>query len=173
MITYVLILSQTFPVFHSRKGCPTDFRTALNDALKCARCRRNPKGMCMGECVVGYYKRHTIRDNYELWVKRFEEIAAGKAVLSIRQWVGKPYGKGSTQQKIALLTKEDEIGIERLEFEDGDIRRPLIDGRSFYHISQIAANDGLSQKDWLDWFKYSDLSKPMAIIHFTNYRYNR
>lgn len=61
----------------------------------------------MGECVVGYLKRHTIRANYEFWAKRFEKIAAGEAVLSIREWVGKPYGKGSTQREIALHPRKD------------------------------------------------------------------
>lgn len=173
MITYVLTLSQSFPSTHRRPGEPTNFKSALGNALMCARCRKKPKGMCMGECVAGSIKRHTIRSNYDFWAKRFEKIEAGKAVLSIRQWVGKPYGKGSTQKEIAILTKDDGIGIQRLEFENGSIWHPLIDGRSPYYPSEIAERDGLSLTDWLDWFRSYDLTKPMAIIHFTNYRYNR
>ena len=39
-------------------------------------------------------------------------------------------------------------------------------------IYDLAANDGLSTNDWLDWFKNYDLTKPMAIIHFTKFRYH-
>ncbi len=35
----------------------------------------------------------------------------------------------------------------------------------------LARNDGLSLEDWEAWFKDYDLSKPMAIIHFTPFRY--
>ncbi|MBR0116463.1 MAG: hypothetical protein IJM04_04195 [Prevotella sp.] len=173
MITYVLTLSRTFPSTHRRAGELTNFRSALGNALMCAKCREKPKGMCVGECVAGKVKRHTIRANYDFWAKRFEKIAAGKAVLSVREWVGKPYGKGSTQREIALLTKDDGIGIQRLEFENGSIWHTLIEGRSPYYPSEIAERDGLSLTDWLDWFRGYDLSCPMAIIHFTNFRYNR
>lgn len=35
----------------------------------------------------------------------------------------------------------------------------------------LANNDGLSKEDWQEWFRGYDLSKPMAIIHFTKFRY--
>ena len=35
----------------------------------------------------------------------------------------------------------------------------------------ISYNDGLTRWDWCDWFKNYDLSKPMAIIQFTKFRY--
>ena len=35
----------------------------------------------------------------------------------------------------------------------------------------VAQNDGLSLEDWLSWFKNYDHTKPLAIIHFTNFRY--
>lgn len=38
-------------------------------------------------------------------------------------------------------------------------------------ISVIFENDGLSLADWCDWFRHYDLSKPMAIINFTKFRY--
>ena len=36
-------------------------------------------------------KLHTIRANYPLWEKRIKDIQEGHAVLSVRQWSGKPY----------------------------------------------------------------------------------
>ena len=180
MITYVLILSQSFPFSHRRAGEPTYFLEKMHNALTgqdfCLHITGmdNSYGCTTLWCeTIREKKLHTIRANYDLWAKRFEKIAAGKAVLSIRQWVGKPYGKDSTQQEIALLTKDDGIGIQRLEFENGDIWHPLVGGRSSYCPSEIAANDGLSQTDWMDWIRNYDLSKPMVIIHFTNFRYNR
>lgn len=175
MITYYLTLSQVFPSTHPRAGEATQFKSALNSAIMCARCQERPKGMCMGECVTGYRKLHTIRANYDFWAKRFEKIATGEAVLSIREWVGKPYGRGSTQREIALLTREDGIGIQKLEFWQD---RHGNEGWNWFQIegaypvlNTVAENDGLSLKDWKDWFCDYDLLKPMAIIHFTKFRY--
>ena len=168
-----------FPSTHPRAGEPTNFNSALDFAIRCAKIPERQKGMCMGECVAGYLKRHTIRANYEFWRKRFEKIAAGEAVLSIRQWVGKPYAKGSTQREIMRLTKDDGIGIQKpdfcrkegtAKFVDG-ILRPFADGKRIDRTERLANNDGLSFDDWCDWFKDYDLSKPMAIIHFTKFRY--
>ena len=38
-------------------------------------------------------------------------------------------------------------------------------------MEQQKTNDGLSLDDWFSWFNDYNLSKPMAIIHFTNFRY--
>ena len=38
-------------------------------------------------------------------------------------------------------------------------------------LPTLAANDGLSVSDWLAWFKCYDKTKPLAIIHFTDFRY--
>lgn len=174
MITYYLTLSPVFPTYHAYAGKPTNFEAAFNNARMCAKCQEKPKGMCMGECVVGYLKRHTIRANYDFWAKRFKKIEAGEAVLSIRQWVGRPYGKGSTQREIARLTREDGIGLQRLEFVHGTLSTAWIDWgkrRLSCPLEGLANNDGLSLNHWLEWFKGYDLSKPMAIIHFTKFRY--
>ena len=154
MKTYVLTLSKVFPVRHKRAGKPTNFERAF-----------------MAGQVFQVGKLHTIRANYELWATRFEEIAAGEAALSIRQWTGKPYQ--SKQREIARLTREDGIGLQQLSF--GYLLgkfMPIIDG--FYSntsYEQIAHNDGLSYEDWQDWFTSCDKIKPLAIIHFTKFRY--
>ena len=46
----------------------------------------------------------------------------------------------------------------------------VIDGEKV-ESTDLAANDGLSFADWYDWFRNVDIIQPMAIIHFTNYRY--
>lgn len=158
MKTYYLTLSQVFPSTHKRAGEPTFFRDKLHAAITGNRDYWN--------------KLHTIRANYEFWRKRFEKIAAGEACLSIREWVGKPYAEGSTQREIIRLTREDGIGIQKLEFKEiqNGFKAAVIDGKPWPR-EIIALNDGLSLQDWREWFKGYDQGKPMAIIHFTNYRY--
>lgn len=144
MKTYVITLSQVFPATHARAGEPTGFRENL--------------------CKT---KLHTIRANYEFWKTRFEQIEKGEACLSIRQWTGKPYR--SKQVEIGRLTREDGIGIERLMFDKSRFL-PHVNYKPV-GVGNLANNDGLSLEDWSEWFKGYDLSKPLAIIHFTKFRY--
>lgn len=99
--TYVLTLSKFFPSTHIRKGEPTSFRDAFNAGQVFNR---------GSACLYRHPKKHTIRSNYPLWLKRITEVQAGKAVLSVRQWTGKPYR--SPQEEIAILTNEDGLGIQ-------------------------------------------------------------
>lgn len=160
MITYYLTLSETFPKGHIREGQRTEFEGKLLFTLA-----------FINEKTVNYpdKKLHTIRANYRFWAKRFEKIAAGEACLSIRQWVGKPYGKGSRQREIVKLTREDGIGIQCLRFPYHPLY-VLVDGKPV-NIFTLARNDGLIYMYWRDWFMRYDRTKPMAIIHFTNFRY--
>ncbi len=157
MKTYVITLSQVFPATHPRKGEKTEFKekvlAAINEPYQSAI---RPK-------------IHTIRANYEFWKKRFDDIYAGTACLSIRQWTGKPYC--SKQVEIARLTKDDGIGIQKLIFYHGSIEYPIIRGGCEPLLSELAYNDGLSVEDWSAWFKRYNLYMPLAIIHFTSMRY--
>jgi len=72
--------------------------------------------------------------------------------------------------EIARLTAEDGVGIQKLEFVSNKLGLPRI-GIVYQRKYELASNDGLSFEDWEDWFKDYDLSKPMAIIHFTKFRY--
>ncbi len=145
MKTYVITLSKVFPATHPLKGEPTDFREAFQKT-----------------------KLHTIRANYPLWAKRIAEVQRGEAVLSVRQWSGRPYM--SKQETIATLTADDGVGIQKLTFFSGRIIYPTV-GKYQPSVKEIANNDGLHADDWVDWFKNYDLSKPLAIIHFTKFRY--
>ena len=158
IVTYYLTLSQVFPHNHIKAGEPTNFEAAFK------------AGQNM-DAVCEYIKLHTIRANYEFWAKRFEKIAAGEAVLSIRQWVGKPYGKGSTQREIARLTREDGIGIQELTIIGCSTIHPIYVGRHSVSRKVLANNDGLDEADWTSWFDGYDLTEPLAVIHFTNFRY--
>ena len=59
---------------------------------------------------------------------------------------------------------------QRLEFVNGKLGLPRI-GIVYQRKNEIALNDGLSFEDWENWFKNYDLAQPMAIIHFTKFRY--
>jgi hypothetical protein len=145
MKTYVIILSEKFPTTHPRKGQETEF----------------------GRSFLNGKKIHTIRGNFSLWEKRIAQIQKGEAVLSVRQWTGKPYQ--SKQVEIARLTAEDGVGIQELKLTD--LSRPTTINGQRIELPLLAQNDGLSFNDWFNWFIGYDLSKPLAIIHFTKFRY--
>lgn len=145
MKTYVLTVSEKFPKTHPKAGESTNFPLYIKH----------------------YDKIHTIRGNYDLWAKRFEKINAGEAVLSVRVWEGKPYN--SKQREIFRYDYRRKIGIEKVTFRDYlyDIN---VNGTSV-DVDDLAKNDGLSYSDFEHWFKGYDFSKPMAVIHFTDFRY--
>lgn len=158
MKTYVITLSRYFLAAHSKTGEPTNFRDAFNAGQVFNR---------GSECTYLRPKLHTIRANYPLWENRIKEVQDGKAMLSIRQWTGKPYR--SKQIEIARLTAKDGVGIQKLEIFD--LMRPAkVDGR-LVDLMDLAHNDGLSFSDWYHWFRDYDIIKPMAIIHFTKFKY--
>lgn len=161
MITYYLTLSRTFPSTHPKAGKPTGFKERVLISIN---------SQFLSDIRP---KVHTIRANYLFWKKRFEKIARGEACLSIREWEGKPYGKGSRQVEIARLTREDGIGLQQLRFTvDVDNKRvAIIDGISLPSLRVLADNDGLTLEDWNEWFRGYNLSNSLAVIHFTKYRY--
>lgn len=152
---YVITLSQVFPVTHIRKGEPTGFKDKFLAAI--------------GKADGDWLKLHTIRANYELWKKRFEEIEAGRACLCIRQWTGKPYC--SKQVELAVLTKEDGIGLQKLTVAGCETIHPMFADGTAVSSKELAYNDGLSSADWNNWFSKYDLTEPLAIIHLTSFRY--
>lgn len=170
MKTYVLTLSKTFPAKHPLAGLPTFFKTKLEIANVIPFDETNRHSVPDGQPQM---KLHTIRANYPLWRKRFDEIDRGEACISLRQWSGKPYA--SKQIEIGRLTKDDGIGIQRLKFQpDRDGQYVWwnfnIDGK-FHDVHHLAMNDGLTFYSWRQWLKDYDFSKPLAIIHFTKFRY--
>ena len=157
MKTYIITLSRHFLANHKRAGEETHFKEKF----------------ILGQGLTDYdtpsmAKIHTIRANYPLWEKRIKEVQEGLAVLSIRQWTGKPYR--SKQVEIATLTAENGVGLQRLEFTDCRLRFPYV-GNEWTSMVSLAKNDGLSLNDWVGWLGGYDLSEPMAIIHFTKFRY--
>lgn len=157
MKTYVITLSRHFLANHKRAGEETHFKEKF----------------LLGQGLIDYdtpslAKIHTIRANYPLWEKRIKEVQEGRAALSIRQWTGKPYR--SKQVEIAMLTAGNGVGLQKLEFYNNTLGLCHI-GIVYQRKYELAHYDGLSFEDWEEWFKGYDLSEPMAIVHFTKFRY--
>ena len=64
-----ITLSKSFPVTHKRAGQPTGFEESINTGKKI----------------------HTIRSNYEYWIRKAEKINSNAMYLSIREGTDKPY----------------------------------------------------------------------------------
>lgn len=165
MKTHVLIVSRTFPKTHKRAGEETNFIDKIEIGLDIGK-------YCNLPFPPYDPKLHTIRGNYELWEKRIKEVQEGKAILSLRYWSGKPYN--SKQFEFCQLDKDSGIGVQELIWTiDNSLNsRPMIyDSCNQIDCNNLAKNDGLSLEDFKEWFRGYDLSKPMAIIHFTDFRY--
>ena len=166
MKTYNIMLSKVFPATHSRKGEPTYFSQKVQAG-------QHPTAF-----PNEVPKLHTIRENYNLWRDRIAQVHAGEAEICLRQWTGAPYRSKTVE--IMRLGWKDGVGIQKLNFVWRNGKQiPVIDGWYMYgengSKSELAKNDGLSLEDWQEWFKDHDqdtvANKPLAIIHFTNFRY--
>ena len=190
---YRLSVSQTFPMTHPRKGGGTNFTYKIFSALGKYD---DSLSKSIGVDKINP-KLHTIRGNYPLWEKRMAEVQAGRAVIELFYWDGKPYR--SPQVVFATLDKNSGCGVQELDYPNREIECETCDGIGTVMIAKlypnghcevnedcpdcggsgvieigidsIAKNDGLSLQDFNDWFKKADLNEPMAIIHFTKFRY--
>ena len=162
--TYNIMLSRVFPKTHPRAGQPTGFDDRV------MACFRYPS---YNPTLLGNKKLHTIRANYALWKERFDEVQRGEAIINLRQWLGEPYR--SKTVLIKTLTAADGIGLQRLDFkmpDHGDLTFYVIDESMVFTTGKVLShNDGLELQDWLDWFSDYDQTQPLAIIHFTPFRY--
>lgn len=138
--TYVLIVSEKFPAHHFRKGESTNFIHK----------------------ILHEVKLHTIRNNYEGWKLKIDEVNSGKAIISLRIWNGRPYV--DKQIEILQITK---LGIQKLQFQDG---WAVVDDHTLVPIYKIADNDGLNKEELHAWFKGFPTHE-LALIQFTKFRY--
>lgn len=180
--TYVITLSRHFLANHKRAGEETHFKEKFLLGQGCPDCAspQDLSGINISDCngcvrACSFPKLHTIRANYPLWEKRIKEVQEGRAALSIRQWTGKPYR--SKQVEIAMLAAKNGVGVQKARImPEANFLIAIDENYDKYlctadEIEKIAQNDGLSIEDWQEWFRGYDLSKPMAIIHFTKFRY--
>lgn len=183
---YRLGVSRNFPTTHPRKGEPTWFVENIiagqidkNDNFQFNVSCEYDTGIVF-DCRNP--KIHTIRSNYELWAKRMVEVQAGKAVIELFYWSGKPYHKdenGVGQVVFATLDKNSGCGVQELGFSVCGTGVNLIDNPFIFtdlfpkniSVLDLCKNDTLSLEDFKAWFKGYDLSQSMAIIQFTSFRY--
>lgn len=165
-----LILSSKFQKSHPRAGEHTQFREKIlsgldrDDELVATCFQKPPK------------KLHTIRAGFKEWEEKIAKVNRGEAILRVVTWSGVPYR--SPWVDVAVLTKDDGIGVQPLIFPE-HFMLPVVCGESYPNPTwykdiqcvELAKNDGLEFADFKAWFKGYDLSKPMAIIHFTKFRY--
>lgn len=166
-----VMLSNTFFPQHPKAGEPTGFKEKVKNGTK----------------------RHTCRCNYEYWKDRIARLQERGGVLSIRQWSGKPYQKGSTTEIImdvpASMVEVQQLVMVRRR-ADGYVYSALVDGKPV-DIVTLAKNDGLTLDDFKAFFNpvFDDYEKQVelqkdgeviiptetalkfAVIHFTTFRY--
>jgi len=147
MKTHVLMVAKSFLATHPRAGEETNFASM----------------------ILGKEKLHTIRGNYDNWKPKIDEINAGKAVLSLREWTGKPYR--SKQNTIIELT---DIGYQKIRMDK--VGNFYVEEKPIFDVEELALNDGLVVEDFLSWFGVQKMIKKGEVfegivIHFTNFRY--
>lgn len=144
MKTYVITVAKNFLSTHPKKGTPTNFREQILDGRKL----------------------HTIRGNYEYWKNIVDKVNSGEAILSVRQWSGKPYN--SKQEEVTQFTK---LGIQGAYFNKTKVPFMRIDGKPMrgLNFDIIAKNDGFAKvDDFVDWFPKIFNG---CIIQFTEHKY--
>ena len=169
IIHYKIPVSVRFPAGHFQAGKQTYFIEKIERAFMC------------GKPINDYLpKLHTIRGNYPLWVKRMEKVHAGLAVIDICYWKlpGGRYTPGNELIPFVTLDKDSGCGVQKIEFKPNHILAvhfdiTQIDNYIFnpLFVQQLSHNDGMTITEFRHWFKSYDLTKPMAIIHFTAFRY--
>lgn len=63
------------------------------------------------------------------------------------------------------------IGIQKMVVAGCATIHPKFVGDCSVDCKTLAHNDGLSEVDWRNWFERYDLTEPLAVIHFTKFRY--
>jgi hypothetical protein len=107
-----------------------------------------------------------------------KKVQEGKAVIDLFYWElpGGRWTKDNQQIVFATLDKDSGCGMQEIVFLNNDITQANIQNTELDEFEcedyeYIAQNDGLSVKEFKSWFKGYDLSKPLAIIQFTKFRY--
>lgn len=182
IIHYSIAVSPRFPADHKRKGEPTYFVFKIENEIhdyEFSSIKQYDDNNNETLIVIYDRKLHTIRKNYPMWVKRMEKVNRGEAVIDIFCWKlpGGRYTKGNEPVVFATLDKDSGCGVQvvnpnnELTFWYVPITEDLKDFSKPIYVNELAKNDGLSLYDFKSWFKGYDLSQPMAIIHFTSFRY--
>ena len=125
--------------------------------------------------ILSGEKKHTIRQNYKFWKKRIDEINAGNAILSVRQWSGLPY---RSEQRIIKSFSKGQVGYERIIMFDNatELAINTESEKGYVYLSdsgirRVAKNDGVPIDLFRKFFKNGVLDG--IIIHFSKLRYSK
>lgn len=150
-----IVVAKAYPKIHKRAGQPTDF----------------------AKKIVNNTKLHTIRGNYDLWRVNADKMQSGNYLLSVSQWSSTP--RQSKQREI--FNTDERIGVERITIAYSvatDTIEVSVEQQALSQseIVTLAANEGLSLDDFIDWFfakarHESDKTFSGVIVHFTPLRY--
>lgn len=148
MKTYVITFASRFMKGHPREGDSTLFK----------------------EKILLGQKIHTIRANENYWSNIVLQVNKGMAILSVRQWIGKPYA--SKQKEFIQFNK---LGFQPFDIDSCGVMAidRFYTDENFDEV-QFAKNDGLEYTDFVDWFGFTKCPVPEfkgGIIHFTDFRY--
>ena len=168
-VHYKIMVSTRFPSDHPRKGQPTYFVEAIKLALGDFQ-DIHPHTIDQIEPKI-----HTIRKNYNMWVKRIKKVNEGKAVIDICYWKlpGGRYTPGNEAIAFATLDKNSGCGVQKaVKIHYVYENKEAIQINGFDHpYDLVAQNDGLTEADFRAWFRKTPLNEELALIHFTIQRY--
>lgn len=164
----VLVISWRFPHTHSKRGKLTYFREKLCNTLNNSKHTISQRD----RAVIKKRKIHTIRLNYDRWKHNIDKIKNGGYKLALREWGGSPYR--SKQIRLIETTNVDYQRIT-MSFDPDDGIKAVVDGNRVTNIKQLAENDGLTEKEFKEWFFGKEPTEKKLItgilIHFTDFRY--
>ena len=170
---YRMSISKVFPAKHPNAGQYTYFREAIESALRDYSVVYDDVYKIDERKIITLMpKYHTIRANYFLWKKRVDEVKEGKAIITVFEWTGKPYR--NKQKNIFIFTQSSYMDVQKLYFFKNNLYFPRVESKNeilSIMPTKLAHNDGLTLDEFEGWFRKYDLSEPMAIIHFTRFRY--
>ena len=87
MKTYYIMFSRVFPDTYYKTG-DTNFKQLILEGIKTS----------------------TIRENLDFWKPRINKVQQGQAILSLREWTGKPLR--SAQREFTQITQDDHLAID-------------------------------------------------------------
>jgi len=181
-------ISEYFPKTHKRAGEPTNFVMQISNVFygsfpaKLHTMRQNYSlwkkridEVIAGDAILVLFSWSGKPYNSS----HHNRFVFGKNTEEIRRFVYEYYKPHSIDTDCQIILKDNvEIGVQRFELiPDKDGAVSLEWHKIDNHIRKevewqfIANNDGLSSDNWREWFKNYDLTKPMAIIQLTKFRY--
>jgi hypothetical protein len=191
MMKTVILLSKTFFRDHPKAGKPTYFnQKVLANQMTIKKPNMNVTLIAPDGSEIKERKIHTCRANYDYWKENIDQLKAANGVLSVREWIEKPYRKPG--QNIIIDIPAENVEVQKLSLwinkrtdfyvnvkiapiysiTEWDAR---VNGNNI-PISVLASNDGLTVEDYMAWFlpvfeKEKADVLDFAIIHFTKFRY--